>query len=163
MERVCEENRDLLVQRAHHVDALQECGTAISHAISLGYVGEGSTLGMFRSALTKICEVAPGLDLVEYLKEVLDDPLGDNTGDAVKRSLSDIYAEAVSARSKFPPMNSAHEAYGVMLEEVDELWEHVKTKQKDRDLPAMRKEAIQTAAMALRFATEVHNETTGRR
>lgn len=65
---------------------------------------------------------------------------------------------------QFPgPWNSAHEGYGIILEELDELWEHVKTKQKRRDLEAMRKEAIQVAAMAVRFALEVCDEERGRR
>lgn len=71
--------------------------------------------------------------------------------------------EAEAGRSLWGPANSAHEAYAVALEEVDELWAHVKTKQKDRDLAAMRKEAIQAAAMLLRFASEVCDERRGRR
>jgi hypothetical protein len=76
-------------------------------------------------------------------------------------------AEEVQAEldraSVWPPMNSAHEGYGVLLEEVDELFAHVKTKQKNRDLAKMRAEAIQVAAMALRFAHDVCNEERGRR
>lgn len=71
--------------------------------------------------------------------------------------------ELVKAREKWPRFNSAHEGYGVLLEEVDELWEHVKVNQKRRDLRAMRKEAIQVAAMALRFAVEVCDENNGRK
>lgn len=71
--------------------------------------------------------------------------------------------EALTASSNWPPFNSAHEGYGVLLEEVDELWDHVKTKQKLRDIEAMKKEAIQVAAMALRFAIDVCNEETGRK
>jgi NTP pyrophosphatase (non-canonical NTP hydrolase) len=63
----------------------------------------------------------------------------------------------------WPAMNSAHEGYAVLAEEVDELWDHVKTNQKKRDLEAMRKEAVQVAAMAIRFACEVCNEESGRR
>lgn len=52
------------------------------------------------------------------------------------------------------PANSvAHEAYGVLLEEVDELWEEVKKRQFSR--AAARKEALQVAAMALRFVANV--------
>ena len=61
-------------------------------------------------------------------------------------------------------MNSAHEGFGVIYEEfIVELGAHVWTKQKNRDLAAMRKEAIQVAAMAIRFAAEVCTEERGRR
>jgi len=80
----------------------------------------------------------------------------DATVDAIKEELR-------TAMIKWPPMNSAHEGYGVLLEEVDELWDHVKTNQKKRDLVAMKKEAVQVAAMAIRFAIEVCNEERGRK
>lgn len=83
--------------------------------------------------------------------------------DELKKNADAAIAEATQAMSNWPPMNSAHEGYGVLFEEVDELWDWVKTKQKNRDLGAMKKEAIQIAAMALRFATEVCNEERGRR
>jgi hypothetical protein len=41
-----------------------------------------------------------------------------------------------------------------LREEVDELWELVRGKQGKRDAQAMRIEAIQIAAMAIRFAEE---------
>lgn len=74
----------------------------------------------------------------------------------------DIRKEVETAEAKFAPMNSAHEAYGVLLEEVDELWAHVKTNQKRRDIEAMRKEAIQVAAMAVRFARDICDGGRGR-
>lgn len=73
-------------------------------------------------------------------------------------ALTDIELEARHAAAKFPPFNSAHEGFAVLLEEVDELWDHVKVKQGKRDVAAMRKEAIQVAAMALRFAVDLEGE-----
>ena len=77
--------------------------------------------------------------------------------------LSEVQIEMEKAQSIWPPFNSAHEGYAVLLEEVDELWDHVKTNQKRRDLDAMRKEAIQVSAMAARFAQEVCCEIRGRK
>lgn len=71
--------------------------------------------------------------------------------------------ELTLAREAWPPFNSAHEGYAVLLEEMDELWAHVKTNQKRRDLAAMRAEALQVAAMALRFAIDVCNDKRGRK
>lgn len=64
---------------------------------------------------------------------------------------------------KWGKHNSAHEAFAVLLEEVDELKAHVWTKQKNRNLQAMRLEALQVASMAIRFAAEVCSEERGRR
>jgi hypothetical protein len=75
----------------------------------------------------------------------------------------EAFNEIMSAVGKWPAFNSAHEAYGVLLEEMDELWDEVKINQKHRTLSAMRKEAIQVAAMALRFAAEVCDERNGRK
>lgn len=65
-------------------------------------------------------------------------------------TLNDLEAELTRAM-KWGNYNSAHEGYAVLLEEVDELWDHVKTNQKNRDIPAMRQEAIQVAACAIKF------------
>lgn len=77
--------------------------------------------------------------------------------------IGDVKTEVTLATGNWPPFNSAHEAFGVLLEEVDELKAHVWTKQKNRDLVAMRKEAVQVAAMAIRFAAEVCDEINGRK
>lgn len=71
-------------------------------------------------------------------------------------------AEAFGAARKWPPFNSAHEGYGVLMEEVRELEAHIFTNQKRRDLDAMRAEAIQVAAMALRFVADVCDGGRGR-
>ena len=80
-----------------------------------------------------------------------------------KLAASDALEECRAARAKFPIMNSPHEGFAVLLEEVDELKAHVWTKQGLRDLKAMRKEAIQVAAMALSFAADCCDSVTGRK
>lgn len=68
----------------------------------------------------------------------------------------DVRKELIRANKDFTDQfKNAHEGYAVILEEIDELWEEVKKKQKHYDLVAMKKEAIQIAAMAFRFAIEL--------
>ena len=50
-------------------------------------------------------------------------------------------------------MHGPHEGYAVILEELDELWEEVKSQHPDRQ--RMRAEAAQVAATALRFMVDV--------
>lgn len=75
--------------------------------------------------------------------------------DWVARVLDDVREEVQRAEAKFPPFNSAHEGYAVILEELDELWEEVKRNGSVRDTERMRLEAIQVAAMAVRFLVNV--------
>lgn len=69
--------------------------------------------------------------------------------------LDDVRLEAAKASEAHGPFNSDHEAYGVLLEELDELWEHVKMKRPMRNREAMYREAVQVAAVAARFARRV--------
>jgi hypothetical protein len=73
----------------------------------------------------------------------------------VQREVAEELDKALRKHAKF---NSAHEGYAVILEELDELWEEVKVRQDKRRPRRMRKEAIQVAAMAMRFAMEVCGE-----
>lgn len=81
----------------------------------------------------------------------------------LKECLTAAYNEAYTAMNEWPPFNSAHEGFAVLNEEFDELKAHVWINQKRRDISAMKKEAIQVAAMALRFAAEICNEYRGRK
>lgn len=64
--------------------------------------------------------------------------------------LQQIGAEVQRAQAKHAPLNSAHEAYAVILEELDEFKTEVWKQTKCRDRGAMRAELIQLAAMAVR-------------
>jgi len=63
----------------------------------------------------------------------------------------EVLAELDRATAKFGPFNSAHEGYAVILEELDELWDEIKK----NDAVNVRKEAVQVAAMALRFLMDI--------
>jgi hypothetical protein len=65
----------------------------------------------------------------------------------------EIALEVRRAMSKHGPMLSRHDGYAVILEELDELWDEVK--EKHPDVGKMRQEAIQVAAMAIRFIHDV--------
>lgn len=77
--------------------------------------------------------------------------------------VNDVLAEYQDAKGLFPDFATAHEGYAVLLEEVDELWDHVKVKQAKRDVDKMRKEAVQVAAMAMRFIDFCDGPTKGKR
>ena len=66
--------------------------------------------------------------------------------------------ELIRARAMHRDMNSAHEAYAVILEELDEFWEEVRMKKENRSKERMRTELIQTAAMCLRAVIDLRLE-----
>lgn len=65
--------------------------------------------------------------------------------------IQEILKEYHQATARHGPFHGSHEGYAVLLEEVDELWDEVKANNKQRQ----REEAIQVAAMALRFLTDI--------
>jgi len=65
--------------------------------------------------------------------------------------ISKIKAEYEQATQKFGKFNSTHEGYGVIKEEFDELWDEIKA---NSSKEVMEKEAIQLAAMSLRFLVD---------
>lgn len=52
---------------------------------------------------------------------------------------------------------SLHEAYAVILEELDEVWDITRQKRKNRDRSELREEFIQIAAMAIKAIKSMDN------
>lgn len=75
-----------------------------------------------------------------------------DTPEQISREILEEFNRATGA---YGPFASAHEGYAILLEEVDELWDEIKVKQSNHDLDAMRREAIQIGAMAMRFIHDV--------
>lgn len=80
----------------------------------------------------------------------------DIADDLADSLLNEVFTEWKTARAKFGPFHSSHEGFAVLHEEFDELKTEVwKNGEKHPDREAqMRKEAVQVAAMALRFLTD---------
>ncbi len=76
----------------------------------------------------------------------------------LRAAVDDAVRELQGAVRRYGPMASAHEGYAVILEELDELKAEVWKSPKKRDMRAMRAEAVQVAAMALRFVCDVCGE-----
>lgn len=74
------------------------------------------------------------------------------------RAIGNIAGELAEAQRNFPPMRSAHEGYAIIQEEVDELWEEIKLKPSERSPERLYKEALQVAAMAMRFMVDLIDE-----
>jgi len=76
-------------------------------------------------------------------------------------STTDIYAtidaEVERARRHGDTFASLHEAYAVILEEVDEVWDITRQKRRERSELELRKEFIQIAAMAVKALASMSN------
>jgi NTP pyrophosphatase (non-canonical NTP hydrolase) len=66
-----------------------------------------------------------------------------------------VAKELHSSVEKHGHLQSLHEAFAVILEEVDELWEHVRKKTKQRDPEEILEELVQIAAMAQKTAEDI--------
>ncbi len=72
-----------------------------------------------------------------------------------EQAITLIIREYNRATQLHGPFHSAHEGFAVLMEEVDELWDEVKKHCGQRSTQKMTKEAVQVAAMALRFLVDV--------
>lgn len=67
----------------------------------------------------------------------------------------DVQRLAARAQAKHGAFASAHEAYAVLLEEVEEYWDEVRKRNHDRDMQRMYQELLDVAAVALRAAEQI--------
>jgi hypothetical protein len=68
------------------------------------------------------------------------------------QALLAVDQEVGSAMAKHPKgFNSSHEGWAVIWEELDEMWDEVRA----NNLEASKREAIQVAAMAVRYLMDL--------
>lgn len=86
-----------------------------------------------------------GSGLIQIADERQPDLFRDSS---VASALLNVESELLAAVGRHAPMNSAHEAYAVIREELDEAWEEIKKREPDK--AKLKKEFRQVAAMAIR-------------
>lgn len=69
--------------------------------------------------------------------------------------INKIKRELMEAAYIYPAFNSAHEGIAIIQEEFEELWDEVKLKPSKRDPAKLEHEAVQLAAMAVRFVFDI--------
>lgn len=74
------------------------------------------------------------------------------------RTVNDCVSELRRAKRLFAAFHSEHEGFAIILEELDELKAEIWKNQSKRDRAAIRKEAVQLAAMAMRFVDDLCGE-----
>lgn len=66
-----------------------------------------------------------------------------------------VDVEICISKEKHKPFNSSHEGYGVLLEELDEVWEEIKKSKNYTLSNESKQELIQVAAVAMRMINEL--------
>jgi hypothetical protein len=94
-----------------------------------------------------------GFTLQELVENAIDMYLDEDEED--QSFLGQVEQELHRACLKHPSLHSLHEAYAVILEEVDELKAEVWKKDEARDYEAIRSELVQIAAMCARTENDL--------
>ena len=74
----------------------------------------------------------------------------------------EIEAEVERAKMHGEIFASLHEAYAVILEELDDVWDITRMKRRDRSAVELRKEFIQIGAMAVKAIESIDNFVGGK-
>lgn len=83
------------------------------------------------------------------------------TGSVARDDVDEVVTELERAHRHGDKFASLHEAYAVILEELDEIWEITRQKRRERNGEELRKEFIQLGAMALKALVSLENFTGG--
>lgn len=71
--------------------------------------------------------------------------------------IKQVKDEAKRAENKYKRgFASAHEFYGVLMEEIDELWHEIKKKEVNYDTEKQTNEAVQCMAVLYRFINQIN-------
>lgn len=84
-------------------------------------------------------------------KTILTNNLEENVN--IKEAAELCIQECLDATKNFGPFASAHEGYAIMLEEMNELWDAIKSKKSTPE--EIKSEVIQIGAMAIRFLVDI--------
>lgn len=79
-------------------------------------------------------------------------PSSQVVGAKMEQFFNEVMSEYVRARKKFGPFDNAHEGYAVILEELEEIWDHIRC---NANYSEMELEVIQLATMAFAFWLEL--------
>lgn len=126
--------------------------TIKQHMETLGVMTEGKST-IVQSEIPHVGDCPTDEDILAEQESGAFEDLND-VPEPVHEVLREVVAELEHAMTKHPePFHSPHEGYAILHEEADELWEHIK---RDQGRTGMaRDEAVQIAAMALRYLIDI--------
>ncbi len=108
-----------------------------------------TTLDRMRAGIAAVERGEGPSTFIEACANVADQMVREAVGEG---AIGEVVAEWQRASAKFPPFHSGHEGIAVLREEYRELEDEVFW---GKDPAKLREEAVQTAAMGLRFITDV--------
>lgn len=128
-----------------------EYGYAIAKGKHLVVLGERKNIFHYLNSAIVVAWEPPFADLTVDLARLLRSLQPTYESAKLDGVLERVRREFLSATGRHKPMNGPHEGFGVCYEELDELWDEVKANNR----PAQIKEAIQLAAMGMRYVHDL--------
>lgn len=130
----------------------------LGYALALGkpilLVGERTNIFHHLSSIVQVDEIS---DFTKHAQKLGAEACDDFTPE---RAIALVVREFLRAERKHKPMNSPHEGYAVIAEELDELWDEVKA-DRGRDFSGLE-EAVHVSAMGLRYVLDMARQASAR-